>query len=167
MYFKEEQRFAKSTAGKIASVAMIVAGLLPFGIVLLSEKDMSAKPEVWWILGGTALLIVLLVLVMMQSKLKVKITRDYLEYSYPPFVRRPKRVLWSEVESATVRKYSPMKEFGGYGYRKIPGANSVCLNVSGNIGLDLRLKNGHQLVLGTQKENAMRYTVNQIQEKLG
>jgi hypothetical protein len=54
------------------------------------------------------------------------------------------------VASIEVRKYSPIKEYGGWGFR-YGFKNGKAYNISGNMGLQLILKNGDRILIGTQK----------------
>jgi hypothetical protein len=48
-----------------------------------------------------------------------------------------------------VREYRPLAEYGGWGVRGF-GKNRA-LNVSGNFGLQLVMKDGAKMLIGTQK----------------
>ncbi|MTB51211.1 hypothetical protein [Lewinella sp. W8] len=93
--------------------------------------------------GVTAIISILLALI----ELRTTITEDGIEARFWPFGR--KRIFRSEIESAEVRSYSPIGEFGGWGYRIGPGG--IAFNMQGNRGLQLKLKNGSKILIGTQK----------------
>jgi hypothetical protein len=93
--------------------------------------------------GVTALMAILLALI----ELRTTITADGIEARFWPIAR--KRIFRSEIEEAQVRTYSPIKEFGGWGYRI--GAGGTAFNMHGNQGLQLKLKNGSKILIGTQK----------------
>jgi len=80
-------------------------------------------------------------------ELRTTITEDGIEVKFWPLVT--KRIFRSEIESAVVRKYSPIREFGGWGYRF--GRSGTAINMQGNDGLELTLKHGSKLVIGTRK----------------
>jgi len=50
-----------------------------------------------------------------------------------------------------VRKYSPIGEYGGWGYRVAGKRSGVAYNISGNMGIQIELKNGKKILLGTRK----------------
>ena len=64
-----------------------------------------------------------------------------------------RKYLWTEIETAEVRKYKPLLEYGGYGIRGF-GKNRA-LNISGNTGFQLVFKDGRKLLIGTQKGHEM------------
>nr|MBP6978828.1 hypothetical protein [Lentimicrobiaceae bacterium] len=47
--------------------------------------------------------------------------------------------------------YSTIGEYGGWGYRMGGKKAGVAYNISGNMGLQLELKNGKKILLGTKK----------------
>lgn len=89
-----------------------------------------------------------LVMIMLATiELRTVITEDGLEVKFWPFGRR--RIFKSEIRLARVRKYSPLREFGGWGYRIGPGGKAF--NMQGNMGLQLEMKDGDKLLIGTRK----------------
>lgn len=92
---------------------------------------------------ATALMMILLATI----ELRTVITEDGLEVKFWPFGRR--RIFKSEIKSARVRKYSPLREFGGWGVRF--GRGGKAFNMQGNMGLQLEMQNGDKLLIGTRK----------------
>ncbi len=80
-------------------------------------------------------------------ELRTVITDEGLEVKFWPFGRR--RIFKSEIKRAHVRKYSPLKEYGGWGYRV--GPRGKAFNMQGNMGLQLEMKDGDKLLIGTRK----------------
>jgi hypothetical protein len=79
-----------------------------------------------------------------------------------------KQFAWEDIENAYPRKYNPILEYGGWGYRAGWGVNlgtkirvgigsksgfrkGTAYNMRGNIGLQLELKNGKKVLIGTQR----------------
>lgn len=79
--------------------------------------------------------------------LKTTITDDGIEVRFWPFMRR--RIFRSEIVEARVRKYSPIGEYGGWGIKY--GKSGKCYNTQGDMGLQLRLKDGKKVLIGTQR----------------
>ena len=75
------------------------------------------------------------------------VDNEKIKNRFTPYNWKIREIKWSQVTSYQIRKYSPLKEFGGFGYRKKLFAKVDCLNVSGNIGLELKLKNGRTLLI--------------------
>ncbi|MFH6604841.1 hypothetical protein ACEZ3G_15250 [Maribacter algicola] len=93
------------------------------------------------------------VLFLMYSfNLKTRIDDIGIHYRFFPFQLNDKTVRWEELQNCYVRKYSPIKEFGGWGYRGSFGKKRKALNVKGNKGIQLEFASGKRLLIGTQKE---------------
>jgi hypothetical protein len=76
------------------------------------------------------------------------ISDDGIRYRFFPFHLKRHLIPWSDIRQAYVRTYKPIAEYGGWGIRGLFGDGAY--NVKGNIGLQLELKNGKKLLLGTQ-----------------
>jgi hypothetical protein len=55
--------------------------------------------------------------------------------------------------SAEPRTYSPVLEFGGWGIRV--GGGGMAYNVSGNEGVQLVLKSGRRVLIGTRQPDVL------------
>ena len=51
------------------------------------------------------------------------------------------------------RKYDPMEEFGGWGVKwgMSGGRNNMCYTTRGDMGIQIELKDGRKILIGTQK----------------
>lgn len=76
-----------------------------------------------------------------------------------------KHIAWHEIESISVRKYHPIREYGGWGYRTGFGKKSGAMNVKGNIGIQIVLKNNKKLLIGTQKERDAKSVLHSYSHK--
>lgn len=56
----------------------------------------------------------------------------------------------AEIASAVSREYSPMREYGGWGIRMSRG-HGRAYNAAGNQGVQLVLKSGDRILIGTQQ----------------
>jgi hypothetical protein len=65
-----------------------------------------------------------------------------------------------------VRKYNPLTEYGGWGYRTGFGKKSGAMNVKGNIGIQIELSNGKKLLLGTQKKTEANKVLETYKHKM-
>jgi hypothetical protein len=86
-------------------------------------------------------------------RLETNITEVAISVRFFPLHLKFRKYLWLDIEAAEVRKYKPLLEYGGYGIRGF-GKNRA-LNISGNTGLQLVLKDGRKLLIGTQKGHEM------------
>ena len=93
-------------------------------------------------------------------KLKTKIDEIGVHYQFFPFHFSMKTIRWQEIKKANIRTYDPIGEYGGWGLKG--GAlwnksKGKAITISGDIGIQLELKNNKKLLIGTQKkEDAFR-----------
>ena len=71
-----------------------------------------------------------------------------------PFHFKTQHILWKNVLSAEVRKYNALREYGGWGIKGWTAQNRA-YNVDGNIGLQLVLRNGKRVLIGTKQSEKL------------
>jgi hypothetical protein len=86
-----------------------------------------------------------------QMRLITRITSEGIYVRFTPFHLKEQFYAWDSIESAQVRTYSPLKEYGGWGIKYGFNGQGKVYNVAGNQGLQLVLKSGEKLLIGTQK----------------
>ena len=151
--FKEEQRFTQTWV----IILLVISGLIPVLIIFMSylknkeEQDLSN-------IFVTISITMLVSAVIFLFKLTTRIDQKGIHYQFFPFHLKFRSIKWNEIEKAYVRKYDAITEYGGWGlkggffWKKSKG---VAINVSGDIGIQLALKNGKKILIGTQlKEQA-------------
>lgn len=82
-------------------------------------------------------------------KLTTELDPDGFHYKYFPFHLNWHLVEKEDIAKIYVRKYSPLKEFGGWGIRGVFPAKAYI--VKGNMGIQFELKDGRKVLFGTQK----------------
>lgn len=105
------------------------------------------------------IIIFLVFLLLIILRLKTTITQQNIQLTYFPFVW--KTINLSDVAFMKVINYDFV---GGWGIRLWTKYGTV-YNVRGNKGLHIRLKNGKQLVIGTQKPQELERIVEQLNTK--
>jgi hypothetical protein len=99
------------------------------------------------------------------SRLYTEISHDKILFQFKPFHRKARVIYWEEVSRCYVRLYSPLKEFGGWGIRiAFNRKTGKAYNISGNIGIQIELKNGGKILLGTRKGNEVQKVLKSIQK---
>lgn len=74
---------------------------------------------------------------------------DGFRYKFFPFHLNWHLIRKEDIVRMYIRKYSPLKEFGGWGIR---GAfPPKAYNTKGNMGIQFELKSGRKILFGTQK----------------
>ncbi len=91
---------------------------------------------------------------MLRLRLVVEVRQDSVWFKFPPILCKWKTISTSEIERFEIRKYKPIMEYGGWGIRSW-SKNDRAYNTSGNIGLQLYLKSGKKILLGTQRKQAI------------
>lgn len=96
-------------------------------------------------------------------RLETKINSEGVFYRFKPFHFKEKIIRWEEIEKIYTRQYNPIKEYGGWG---IKGSfrKGKAYNVSGNQGIQLELKNGKKILLGTKKQSSVEATLLQLKK---
>ena len=141
--FKESQKFNQWW------VWLLVLGALGLAIwagIMSWQTSNDLMPLIVSAIAGAIGPIILALL-----ELRTHITEDGIEVKFWPFGRR--RIFRSEIAEARVREYSPLKEFGGWGYRV--NKDGKAFNMYGKHGLQLRLKNGERILIGTQRPDEL------------
>jgi len=167
--FKEEQRFNQWWLWLIIISATLIS-TVPFMIGIYTQevlgKPWGNNP------GSTVLLVFVLILdlvlmlgiiwLFLKMSLQVEISEGGLHYKFPPLLVKWETIAKEEIGSFTVRTYRPVSEFGGWGIKG--SSRKKAFNISGNIGLELVLKNGRKVLFGTQKSQAIKYAMEKMMD---
>jgi len=100
----------------------------------------------------------------LTKKVFIIIDKEGIHYRFPIFIRHEKFIPKEQIVSYDVRKYRPLSEYGGWGYRTrfIYINRGVAYNIMGNIGLQLYLTDGKKLLIGTQRPEAMKRAMKKL-----
>lgn len=93
--------------------------------------------------------------------LRTKICKDGIYVKMFPFHAKFKVYHKESLAEAYVRKYQPVKEYGGWGLR-YGFKNGIAFNVSGNMGLQLELKSGKKILIGSNKPKELEHALTQF-----
>jgi hypothetical protein len=147
--FIEEQRFNQLWIIVIVIVSMVI----PLGIILgtyIKDPSSFSVEQLIIILG----LSILAPGIIFLFKLYSRIDEKGIHYKFFPFHWSHKIIEWYDIDKIYVRKYDALSEYGGWGFKGGAlwnKAKGKAINVSGEIGIQLELKNGKKLLIGTQK----------------
>ncbi|MEI8280664.1 MAG: hypothetical protein WCG87_12975 [Bacteroidota bacterium] len=147
--FSETQKFRQWWVWVILLVSICAA------IVGISKGDthgsnMSKQTVMLITILASLVPIGLVVILFVFMKLETKIDGTGVYYRFFPIQMRMQHMEWTDIEQAYVRKYSPIKEYGGWGYR-YSFRNGMAYNIAGNMGLQIVKKGGKKILIGTQK----------------
>jgi hypothetical protein len=162
--FKETQRFNQKWIIILVSIPVLIT---LWGIVqqIVLGKPFGNNPAPDWVLLLSLLVPLLIIGFIFGLALHTRIDKNGIYYRFAPIHRHERWIRWSEVKDAYVRKYKPISEFGGWGFR-MGGRSGKALNTSGNMGLQILFRDGKRLLLGTQKPDEVKRVLEKLDMKL-
>lgn len=179
IYFNEEQSLRNSLtmwmiyAAFIVDIVISLWGLYqqvglekPFG------NHPASNAHLEWAFGLTFFVMVVIIVLGMRTSLITIIDGKGIRFRFTLFMKE-KFISKEDINRYEVRKYKPILEYGGWGYRKrirnlpIKKKAGIAYNVKGNMGLQLYLKNGAKILIGTQKPAGMERAMKKLMEEGG
>jgi len=161
--FNEKQKFNQWWL-KALMAFIFVFGLFPLWFI----EDAENKTNSEWFMGIVifgAVITVVIVLLFMVIQLRTRIDEKGVHYAFYPIHRSMRTIPWKQIKSCHVRKYNPIGEFGGWGYKITFGKHKKALNVRGNMGIQLEYNDGKRLLIGTQDADSAKRIIAAYQEK--
>jgi hypothetical protein len=146
--FKEQQRFNQKWM-LVIILLFLAINLWGFIQQILFGVPFGNNPASDEVMVLITIVAVIIFVFMLSLKLKTRVDRHGISYRFSIVHRKERFIKWDSVQRAYVRKYKPIKEYGGWGFRL--GRSGTAFNTSGNMGLQLELTDGKKLLLGTQK----------------
>ncbi len=106
-------------------------------------------------------LLILFNIIIIIMRLETEINEREIRVKYKPFHIKPRIIRWDEVSKFYLRDFKPVREYGGHGIqRRLKYGKSF--TVSGNKGLQLILKDGKRILIGTQKPKELGMVIEKI-----
>jgi hypothetical protein len=146
--YSEEQRFRRSWVWGIV-IVVAVLGWWAFVQQIVLGKPFGENPApdwgVWllWLVIGIGLPALFVFI-----RLLLEVTTDAVVVRYRPLVRRS--IPLADIEQVKVRTYNALREYGGWGVKGWSRKN-MAYNVSGDKGVELTLRDGRRVMLGSQR----------------
>lgn len=161
VYFKEEQRFTQIW---LWMVLIALSGLWVWQLVqqVFMGIPFGDKPAPDFVVILTGIFTVLIILLFRLLTLETIINEEGVAYRFRPFQRKPKLIKPNDIAGYEVKKYSPLKNYGGWGVRYGSSKNGNAYNVKGNQGVLFEFKNGKRFMLGTQKPSEIRSALEKL-----
>ncbi|WP_306640872.1 hypothetical protein [Sanyastnella coralliicola] len=153
--FTEKQKFNQWWLWLVLLAVACIPGYGVYAMFYQAGQVGSEKVSGVTVIFTVGMVLILLLLFLML-KLTTTIDEQGVHIRYFPFVRRS--IAWTEVEKAAVIDYGFV---GGWGIRLKTKYGTV-YNVSGRIGLHLELKDGSQLVVGTQQQDELSQVISEL-----
>lgn len=148
--FSENQRFKQWW---VWALMIGLNGMLIFGFVkqVILGQPFGSKPTSDAGLMMITGLMFVLTYFFFRLRLETRIKKDGIYYRFVPFHGPFRFNAWDNLQKCYVRKYSPILEYGGWGLRLGMYGKGTAFNVSGNMGLQLKLSNNKKILLGTRR----------------
>ncbi|MHB0971136.1 MAG: DUF6141 family protein [Thermoanaerobaculia bacterium] len=91
------------------------------------------------------------------AQLKTTVYRDRVVIRFRPFHVRGRVFAMDDIVTAEAREYRPILEYGGWGIRY--GLSGMAYNVSGNRGVQLSLRDGRRVLIGSQRAEELEASI--------
>ena len=164
VYYKEEQKFSQLW---IWVIILLASGIWIWQFVqqIVMGVPFGGNPssDLGVIFAG--LFPVLTIVLFRILKLETHIDDTGVYYRFRPFQREARAIKPEDIISFEVKKYSPLKDYGGWGVRMGSHGKGKAYNVSGNQGVLFELKNGKKFMLGTQNPELIRSALDKMMRR--
>jgi hypothetical protein len=159
MKFKEQQRFRRWDI--LLLLLALIAGTAYRFFDLYIVHHISSKTQLYFSL--LALFVLLAVLLLLLSfRLVTRIDEKGVRYQFFPWHYRKHRINWEDVEECTVVETPLSTELSGW--TVTIGSNEFTYSFYGRTGLQLRLKDGSRIFIGTRRPEEMRQAIQSFRE---
>jgi hypothetical protein len=167
LFFSEKQCFRQWWLWLIISVTASVS-IIPFLIGIYTQevlgKNFGNNPgstELFvFVLILNILLVGGLILLMVRLQLTVEVRNNGLWFKFPPLSPKWKSFKKEDIAKFEIRVYRPVSEYGGWGIKGT--RKNRAFNVSGNVGLQLYLKDGRKVLFGTQQKQGIERAMQKL-----
>lgn len=173
LLFEESQVFRQKALWILLTIitggSIVLFGIAIFNQVISNDKFGDKPMSDGALFLGFILVIgfaVFLSWFFYSIRLETKIDETSIRYKFWPFIRDYKVIPIQSIHSIEVEKYRPIMEYGGWGYRFSMKGRGLCLNVSKNMGLRIKMKDGFELLLGTQKADELAIAVESLKKNM-
>lgn len=161
--FREVQRFRQPwLVATLLGVAGVTWWLLARALMGAASPGFLTLALLYWAVFG--LLFPLFFLWVLR--LEVEVREDGVYFRFFPLHLTFRRIPFEEVAHCSARTYNPVREYGGWGIRySLRGGRAY--NVRGNRGVQLVLRNGERILLGSQRAEELARAVRAGMERAG
>ena len=142
--FREQQGFSQGW------LRYFLPAILAIAVILCVVEYWTNNPD----FGDAVIALVLLAILSLfifSIRMETKIKTDGIYVRFSPFHLKHKYYPWEVIHQAFIRQYNPLREYGGWGIRMGLFGHGWAYNVSGNVGIQLIMKDSTKLLIGTRQ----------------
>lgn len=155
--FEEVQSFTEAPLVRwVLGVGMMITTIAVGGAMAAAEWQQNPTVGTVLLTLGMVIPLLLTLALMITMHLRVRVIPGHVLIRFRPF--RERRIPLEEIDSAVARTYRPIREYGGWGIR-YAGLRSRAYNVMGNEGVQLKLKSGHKVLIGSQRAQELEQAI--------
>lgn len=137
--FSETQRLAPWVYLLVVGGSVVAVAGVYFATRGMAEGDI--------VVAAIAAALALEIALLHSLKLTTRVDAEAIEMRGMWLINR--RIAFAEIEHAELRKYKPLLEYGGWGFRIGPAGKAY--NARGDEGVQLVLKSGERALIGSQR----------------
>ncbi len=152
--FSEVQKFRQHLLWALLFLPLLAVTVTAV-MVMRSLRAGDAPAGLLGLVGGVGAIVALVTSFFIAGALETEVGQEGLSVRFRPF--RGRVISFEEIASADAREYSPIREYGGWGYRISPAGRAY--NVSGRHGVQLVLKDGSRILIGSQRADELAAAV--------
>lgn len=157
--FREVQRWSPAVRSLLVLLVLATAAGTAVAYIV---AERGSPGTAWPFVAIAAKVVGLLAVAVLlwTFRLETVVRRAGLYIRCTPFHRRWRQFAAQELSECYARTYRPILEYGGWGIRW--GWKGRAYNVSGHEGVQLVLKNGKRLLVGSQRSHELETAVRSI-----
>lgn len=171
MHFQEVQYAHQNWIARLVMLIILPGWLFAiYGFIqqIFLGKTVGDNPssdgELIFFTSLSSVIFIGVIILLVFARLKTQVLDEGIAVSYTPFMRQ-RIYRWADIESTEIRQYKPIREYGGWGWRRGWGKKGWAFNVSGNMGLQLVFKNGRRILVGTQRPDELEQAIAMAQPR--
>lgn len=149
--FVEEQRFRQWWLWVIM-IAPVAVAWYGFWEQIIGGQPFGNNPAPDWVIWlGWLLAGIVLPWLLCSASLRVEVSSGSVRIGFvtPLLPLFRKSIALKQIGGAEAVTYRPIRDYGGWGVRY--GGNGWAYSVSGNRGVQLKMKEGHDILLGSRQ----------------
>ena len=164
LFFEEQKQGGAPVWIILAGVAAISFSFMYINYDAWGIHEKFSQKELLLLASIIISMFIGLFFLFLNIKMQTKIDKEGISFRYPPFLSKYKKIALSKISSYEVIEYKPLKEYGGWGYKKPgkPKNKNTAYSIKGKTGLKIKLLSGKVILLGTQRKDALNYSLQKL-----